>query len=89
LKGVPASGLYDLEVEAQAMHRADITCAECHRKIDPLGFSLESFDPTGRWRTKYPVPAKSKASANKIDSSGEFPSGETYEDFIARYRKTG
>jgi len=67
--------------ERLAKHRADVTCAECHRKIDPLGFSLESFDPVGRWRTKYPVPAKSKASTNKIDSSGEFPSGETYEDF--------
>lgn len=67
--------------ERLAKHRADVTCAECHRKIDPLGFSLESFDPVGRWRTKYPVPSKSKASAIKIDCSGEFPSGETYEDF--------
>ena len=67
--------------ERLAKHRADVTCAECHRKIDPLGFSLESFDPVGRWRTKYPAPANSKASANKIDCSGEFPSGEKYEDF--------
>ena len=67
--------------ERLAKHRADVTCAECHRKIDPLGFSLESFDPVGRWRTKYPVPSKSKASAIKIDCSGEFPSGETYQDF--------
>jgi len=67
--------------ERLAKHRADVTCAECHRKIDPLGFSLESFDPIGRWRTKYPVPSKSKATAIKIDCSGEFPSGETYQDF--------
>lgn len=67
--------------ERLAKHRDDVTCAECHRKIDPLGFSLESFDPVGRWRTKYPVPSKSKASAIKIDCSGEFPSGETYQDF--------
>ena len=67
--------------ERLAKHRADVICAECHRKIDPLGFSLESFDPTGRWRTKYPGPAKSKASTSNIDSSGEFPSGETYNDF--------
>ena len=67
--------------ERLAKHRADVTCAECHRKIDPLGFSLESFDPTGRWRTNYPGPAKSKTSGSLIDCSGEFPSGETYKDF--------
>ena len=67
--------------ERLAKHRADATCAECHRKIDPYGFSLESFDPIGRWRKNYPVPANSKASAIKIDCSGEFPSGETYGDF--------
>lgn len=67
--------------ERLAKHRADVTCAECHRKIDPLGFSLESFDPIGRWRTKYPSPSKSQASESKIDCSGEFPSGEKYEDF--------
>ena len=64
-----------------AKHRADPTCAECHRKIDPLGFSLEMFDPTGRWRVNYPKPKNSKEPAPKIDPSGEFPSGETYENF--------
>lgn len=39
-----------------AKHRADPVCAECHRKIDPLGFSLESFDPVGRWRVNYARP---------------------------------
>ena len=37
-----------------AKHSTDRACAECHRKIDPLGFSLESFDPVGRWRTREP-----------------------------------
>lgn len=61
-------------------HSADKTCAECHRKIDPLGFGLETFDPIGRWRELYPKP-KGNAPAPKVDSSGEFPSGETYQDF--------
>ena len=61
-------------------HAADKTCAECHHKIDPLGFGLETFDPIGRWRTKYPA-AKKGGPAPKIDASGEFPSGETYVDF--------
>jgi len=64
-----------------AKHRADKTCAECHRKIDPLGFSLETFDPIGKWRSEYPKPPKGKLPAQKIDASGEFPSGETYQDF--------
>ncbi len=66
-----------------AKHRADKACAECHRKIDPLGFSLETFDPIGRWRTNYPKLNKSKDPAPKIDSTGEFPSGETYTDFAS------
>jgi hypothetical protein len=61
-------------------HRADKACAECHRKIDPLGFGLETFDPIGRWRTTYPKP-KGDAPAPKVDSAGEFISGETYAGF--------
>jgi hypothetical protein len=67
--------------ERLARHRADKACAECHRKIDPLGFSLESFDPVGRWRTSYPRKGKEKDSPPKVDPSGEFPSGEVYGDF--------
>ncbi|MFM8335314.1 MAG: DUF1588 domain-containing protein, partial [Opitutaceae bacterium] len=63
-----------------AKHRADPACAECHRKIDPLGFALESFDPIGRWRVSYPKP-KGNAPAPKVDASGEFSSGETYAGF--------
>jgi len=66
-----------------AKHRADPTCAECHRKIDPLGFSLESYDPTGRYRVNYPKPKDGKRPAPKVDPSGEFPSGETYKDFAS------
>ena len=63
-----------------AKHRADAVCAECHRKIDPLGFSLEAYDPVGRWRKKYPA-ANKKTKPAEIDTTGEFPSGETYTDF--------
>jgi hypothetical protein len=34
-------------------HRADASCAGCHRLIDPPGFALESFDVMGGWREKY------------------------------------
>ena len=60
-------------------HRADKACAECHRKIDPLGFALENFDPIGRYRVNYPKPGK--AEAQKIDPSGQFISGEKFGNF--------
>ncbi len=66
--------------ERLAKHRSDPTCNECHRKIDPLGFSLETFDSIGRWRDTYAKP-KGDLPAPKVDSSGEFGSGETYADF--------
>lgn len=66
--------------EILAKHSNSKTCAECHRKIDPLGFGMESFDPIGRWRDKYPQVNK-KTKALKVDSSGEMPSGEKYAGF--------
>lgn len=66
--------------EKLALHSEDSTCHECHRKIDPLGFSMETFDPVGRWRSNYPKPKGAKTAA-KIDTKGELPSGETFENF--------
>lgn len=66
--------------ERLARHRADVACAECHRRIDPLGFALESFDPIGRWRVAYPKP-KGNAPAPAVDASGELSSGEAYAGF--------
>ena len=43
-------------------HRKNPACASCHRVIDPIGFSLENFDPTGAWR--------SADDGIKIDASG-------------------
>ena len=53
-------------------HRNVATCAECHRKIDPLGFALENYDAIGGWRDKY----DGKVS---IDSSGKMPDGDSFE----------
>ncbi|MGE3513368.1 MAG: DUF1592 domain-containing protein, partial [Vicinamibacterales bacterium] len=36
--------------ERMEAHRANAVCATCHTRIDPMGFPLENFDPTGRWR---------------------------------------
>jgi hypothetical protein len=39
--------------ERMAAHKRNATCAACHTRIDPLGFPLEHYDSTGRWRDKY------------------------------------
>ena len=59
--------------EELAKHRSIATCAECHRKIDPLGFALENFDPIGAWRTEY-------GKQLPVDASGKLPSGESFDD---------
>jgi len=64
--------------EQLAKHRDIAACASCHRKIDPLGFALESFDVIGGWREKYralsePTP---KARAKLIDGQPVNPADE-------------
>ncbi len=54
--------------EQLAQHATQASCAGCHRKIDPLGFSLENYNAIGIWRESTPeVP---------IDSSGVLPGGQ-------------
>jgi len=36
--------------EAMTKHRANPSCAGCHVRMDPIGFSMEHFDAVGRWR---------------------------------------
>lgn len=33
-------------------HSSDASCAKCHARIDPFGFSLEHFDAIGRYRDR-------------------------------------
>jgi hypothetical protein len=49
-------------------HRADESCAVCHRKIDPPGFALENFDVMGGWRDRY----RSQTPAELYDTMGRF-----------------
>lgn len=39
--------------ERLAIHRKRADCAACHDQIDPLGFALENYGPTGVWRDVY------------------------------------
>ncbi len=36
--------------EELELHRQHKSCAVCHDRIDPLGFTLENYDRTGAWR---------------------------------------
>ena len=55
--------------EMIAKHRASPTCASCHAVMDPLGFALENFDATGRWRDR------DRYAGTAIDASGVLPDG--------------
>ena len=52
-------------------HRADPTCASCHRKIDPPGFALESFDVMGGSRERYRAFAENVKPEPGIGLSGQ------------------
>lgn len=54
------------------LHRNKSACAVCHDKIDPLGFSLERYDKNGSFVSK---------GADKIDTSGQLPSGEQFTTY--------
>ncbi|MGH7128099.1 MAG: DUF1592 domain-containing protein, partial [Planctomycetaceae bacterium] len=56
------------------MHRANPTCASCHKVMDPLGLAFEHFDPVGRWREKQ--------DGKPIDASGRLPGGEEFNGAV-------
>jgi hypothetical protein len=61
------------------LHRANRTCYECHKKIDPLGLAMEKFDYLGRFRKDYGQEVRKRlgAKAAEIDVSGELPDSTT------------
>jgi mono/diheme cytochrome c family protein len=52
-------------------HRKTPSCAICHVRMDPLGFSLENFDALGRWRTT--------SDGFPVDASAALPDGSRFE----------
>jgi hypothetical protein len=55
-------------------HRANPTCASCHARMDPIGFSLENFDAVGALRDKDGNLA--------IDTSGQLVTGESFHGSV-------
>jgi hypothetical protein len=52
-------------------HREDPACANCHARMDPIGFAFENFDAIGRFRWK--------DNEEPIDASGVLPNGRTFK----------
>ena len=50
-------------------HRRNPVCANCHAPMDPLGFALENFDATGRWRNLGEGGAPIDASGQLLDGT--------------------
>ncbi len=72
-----------------AAHMEEAQCASCHRKIDPIGFGLENFNATGKWRSKeyrFTKNRKGQMVASKrgtpIDVSGKMHDGPAFADFF-------
>ena len=67
-------------------HRRDPSCANCHSRIDPLGFTLEHYDAIGRWRATYrdgqPIDASGKTNDGKVISG---PRG--LRDYLASHQE--
>lgn len=56
--------------EKLAQHATDSTCAACHKRIDPLGFALENYDPIGGWREQ--------VDGAPVDNAGHLPGGKEF-----------
>ncbi len=56
--------------ERMEQHRANPSCAVCHRQMDALGFGLENFDAVGAWRDR--------DGRFEIDPAGELPGDQRF-----------
>ncbi|MEI6714961.1 MAG: DUF1592 domain-containing protein [Verrucomicrobiota bacterium] len=69
--------------ERIAAHQEEPQCAQCHRKIDPIGFGLENFNAVGKWRSNETYV---KAGVGKktwpIDPAGAFYNGPAFKDYF-------
>jgi hypothetical protein len=68
-------------------HMEEAQCAQCHRKIDPIGYGLEHFNAVGRWReqeyTEIAVNNRvRKSKEHPIDDTGTLPDGTKFDGFF-------
>lgn len=84
---VPQLSRFDDEVfsarDLQKAHQEEAQCAQCHQKIDPIGFGLENFDAAGMWRDVEIIKGrKQKIEAEfPIEPVGKFGDGNEFTGF--------
>jgi hypothetical protein len=65
-----ASGNKPLSVrQRMEAHRANPTCAACHKVLDPFGFALDNFDGIGAWRDLSEAGEPIDAAVTLLDGS--------------------
>ena len=80
-------------LERLKAHQEEPQCAQCRRKIDPIGFDFENFDAAVRWRTEEPhyktgwviangPHGKVVAKTFPIDPAGALHNGPEFKDFF-------
>ncbi len=89
---VPMLSRFDGELisgrELGDLHQEEPQCAQCHRKIDPIGIGMENLDPSGRWREveRVAIDDKARRAGNytefPIDPSGSLIGGIDFKDFF-------
>jgi hypothetical protein len=62
-------------------------CAQCHQRIDPIGYGLEHFNAAGLWRDIEVAEIASGYSVRKskehpIDATGTLPDGTKFDGFF-------
>jgi hypothetical protein len=67
--------------ELMEQHRSNPVCASCHSMMDPLGFALENFDGTGRWRTTEDTGIAGELGP-AINASGVTPDGSEFDGVV-------
>ena len=55
------------------LHSQKASCANCHKRIDPLGLALENFDQHGRWRAR-----RGEGHGPRVQADGELPEGISF-----------
>ena len=76
----PTEAQQRTKTQLMQAHVENPTCASCHRLMDPIGFGLENYDASGRWRDKEVIEFESSDSKGRdpgkkvelpIDARGE------------------
>lgn len=71
--------------ELQKAHQEKAQCAQCHQKIDPIGYGMENLDASGQWRDIEVVVTGRKKNIRTefpVEPAGKFSDGTEFESFF-------